>query len=70
VPAAFGSAQARLLSHGAEPPVVRVTYKAPADAAAAVCKYDGMATDGRTLSVALVSAKDATLVARLGARRS
>jgi hypothetical protein len=71
VQAAFGSdgaviTEARLLSRGGEPPVVRVTYKAPADAAAAVRKYDGMAADGGTLSVALVGAKAASLVARLG----
>jgi hypothetical protein len=58
--------EARLLSRPGAPPVVRVTYKAPADAAAAVRKYDGMAADGGTLSVALVGAKAASLVARLG----
>ncbi|KAG6836555.1 hypothetical protein H0H93_006782 [Arthromyces matolae] len=52
----------------AESPRIRLTYKSPLHAQAAVTKYDGQAADGKTLSVKVVGAASAAvgLGVRLG----
>lgn len=45
---------------------IRVTFKAPAAASAAVQKFDGQPADGKTLSVQIVGTKATSLGGRLG----
>ncbi|KAH7906807.1 hypothetical protein BJ138DRAFT_1093655 [Hygrophoropsis aurantiaca] len=62
----LSSAPGPSLSHSANEVAVRVTFKDPAAATAAVEKFDKQQADGRTLRVRIVGGTTSSLVGRLG----